>query len=64
MMGEYAEYELSQAMKNGSRYNPNYVPRKRPRTNCPNCGKSVEASEGLAARIKAKHTKYEVKPND
>lgn len=54
-MGEYAEYALASAMRRGWRVDPNYVPRKRPRTECPCCGKSVEASEGLNAHMKAKH---------
>jgi len=36
-------------------YNPNYVPKKRPRCSCICCGKQVEASEGLREHWAMKH---------
>jgi hypothetical protein len=54
-MGEYANDALRDYIRHGMRHNPNYVPRKRPKTDCPHCGKAVEASEGLAMHVKAKH---------
>ncbi len=54
-MGEYAEDTLQSYIRGGMPYNPNYVPRKRPKCSCVECRKEVEASEGLKAHIKAKH---------
>ena len=54
-MGDGAEASLVDWMRRGYRDNPNYAPKKRPRINCPECGKPVEASEGLREHAKRKH---------
>jgi len=54
-MGDGARYALTAFVSGGMPHNPNYVPRKRPRADCPHCGKSCEITEGMPAHIKAKH---------
>ena len=54
-MGDGANGLLGWYAAKGYYADPNYIPRKRPRTKCPECGKSVEASEGFNMHIKAKH---------
>ena len=54
-MGDYANDTLRNYARHGMRFNPNWVPKKRPKCSCVKCRKEVEASEGLKAHIKAKH---------
>lgn len=54
-MGEYADWSWQGYLRNGMRYNPDYVPKKRPRCSCICCGKQVEASDGLLDHWRMKH---------
>lgn len=54
-MGEYANYALRGYIRGGLPHNPNYVPPKRPRCSCVECGKVCAGVEGLEEHRKMKH---------